>query len=426
MMQRNKHILVQTTICFVVLLALVVVLAGCTRGTQGIFAELEQEEKIFSNNLGEGPIAELVVSSIDGEDSYVVRKGIRLFWRPVSGEGDLPGEGRWQDLAPPPGARSAAQFLAVANGELYAVFVRESNMDFGLFQREGDFWSEDLLNESLVHRHITGMAVVPGGGSDDDLLVVTAYNRTADSNDERRERRLIVGPQEDSPVVHTFDPTGGDDLQRVVVTDDGPAGAGVATVWMQGNGLWHMPLSELSGAANTINQAGAPAGTSDIAVFSGSTTDDWLVAVTLRGDVWLSRPQDGASISGWRSSENEEPAAQRSGTAFSTIAVVRNAEGDEPGLAVLGTRSQRNTLARGFFDASITPSSDGRPEMRIREPRGNYSSTQMRTSGVERFVVDTTEVTGIDGVRLFALTPNLGLFRADGYSGNAEDRWITE
>ncbi len=411
----------RTVLSGAALAAVTVFLFGCTQGTQGIFSELEQEEKIFSNNLGDGLVAELVLlpSSGDNAPTYVVRKGVRLSQRRAV-QDDRSGEGIWQVIQPPPG-RTGAQFLAVTTDTLYGVYFTGGNsLSFGLYEYQRNpeanavgNWGENLYTGETLDQ-ITGLSAVDltGDGAAETLLM-TAYARSTGTSGPRS---LVVNPH-DTPRTLAMD-GGGDDMRRAVVTTSGPAGA-ESTVWIVGNGLQYTTATNITSGSAALTLAPAPVGFSDLAVYRVGTTE-WLIATTVGGDIYAVAPENADDADAW------QEVGSRSGTSFTTLAVV--SDGTAEGLLVFGTGATRSVVSRGLFDGAFSLV-DGFPSISLREPRGNYSSTQIRTTSVDRFFVDRITPADIDDVetlRLFALTPNLGLFRADDYSGGADETWISE
>lgn len=363
---------------------------GCTQGVQGIFAELEAEVAIRTNNLGNGNMQAMTRATVDGTDSYVVLKGIAMFHRAVDG-------GQWQRLAPPPGF-GMAQFLTTVTvgGEdhLYAVFGGEGGaISFTLRRREDGSWSDELFTASGFTR-ITGLA------AEGDKLYVSATNDSS-STGTTHLFESDRSPDPAAPITGSgisFPGGGGSterDLQKVLTTTT----AGGKT-WIVGR----QALFELDGGA-LLTAVTTPDGVRDVELLD----NDILVAVTTGGGVFTAAAAD---ASNWTSRAQDEKR-------FTSVTQVRD------GLIVVGSEASFSATSRGrgFMDGTVT-STGGSVTITLSNPRGNYRSTQMQVSSLNGFFVD--ENSGVP--RLFVLTVagDRGLYRADNYNISDAVSWEME
>lgn len=364
---------------------------GCTQGVQGIFAELEAEVAIATNNLGNGNMQAMTRATVDGTVSYVVIKGIAMFHRDVVG-------GQWQRLAPPPGF-GMAQFLTTVTvgGEdhLYAVFGGEGgSISFTLRRREDGSWSEELFTAGGFTR-ITGLA------AEGDNLYVSATNESSSTGTTHlfeSDRTNPAATITDNGIAFPGDEGSTDqDLQKVLTT-----GAGGKT-WIVGR----QALFELDGT--TLTAVATPDGVRDVELLDNDT----LVAVTTGGGVFTAAAADvvpGTNV--WTSRAQD-------GKRFTSVTKVQD------GLIVVGSEASFSATSRGrgFMDGAFTVDG-GDVTITLSNPRGNYRSTQMQVSSLNGFFVD--ENSGVP--RLFVLTVagDRGLYRADNYSISDAVTWEME
>lgn len=362
-------------------------LTGCTQGVQGIFAELEAEVAIATNNLGDGNMQAMTRAMVDGTDSYVVIKGIAMFHRDVDG-------GQWQRLAPPSGF-GMAQFLTTVTvgGEdhLYAVFGGEGgSISFTLRRREDGEWSEELFTASGFTR-ITGLA------AEGTNLYVSATNDSSSTGTThlfRSDRADPATPITGSGIAFPGDGGSTDrDLQKVLT-------AGGRT-WIVGR----QALFELDGKPLSLAAVATPDGVRDVELLDNDT----LVAVTTGGGVFTAAAGD---ASNWTSRAQD-------GKRFTSVTKVRD------GLIVVGSEASPSATSRGrgFMDGTVSGTGGG-VTITLSNPRGNYRSTQMQVSSLNGFFVDDAG----PNARLFVLTVagDRGLYRADNYRVDDAVTWEME
>lgn len=379
---RGSHILL-----FLALSVPFVTFTGCTQGVQGIFAELEAEVAIATNNLGNGNMQAMTRATVDGTESYVVIKGIAMFHRDVDG-------GQWQRLAPPSGF-GMAQFLTtvtVGGGDhLYAVFGGEGgSISFTLRRREEGEWSNELFTAGGFTR-ITGLA------AEGTNLYVSATNESSSTGTTHLFESDRTNPATPITGSGISFPGGGGDLQKVLT-------AGGKT-WIVGR----QALFELNGGG-TLTAVPTPDGVRDVELLDNDT----LVAVTTGGGVFTADVSAGAptNASNWTSRAQD-------GKRFTSVTKVRE------GLIVVGSEasSSATSRGRGFMDGTVTGTGGG-VTITLSDPRGNYRSTQMQVSSLNGFFVDDPG----PNARLFVLTVagDRGLYRADNYSISDAVTWEME
>lgn len=361
---------------------------GCTQGVQGIFAELEAEVAIATNNLGNGNMQAMTRARVDGTESYVVIKGIAMFHRDVDG-------GQWQRLAPPSGFGMAQFLTTVTVGDedhLYAVFGGEGgSISFTLRRREEGEWSNELFTAGGFTR-ITGLA------AEGDNLYVSATNESSSTGTTHlfeSDRTNPAAKITDNEIPFPGDGGSTDrDLQKVLT-------AGGKT-WIVGR----QALFELvDGTPLNLAAVATPDGVRDVELLDNDT----LVAVTTGGGVFTAAT---AAASNWTSRAQD-------GKRFTSVTKVRD------GLIVVGSEASFSATSRGrgFMDGTVSGTGDG-VTITLSNPQGNYRSTQMQVSSLNGFFVD--ENSGVP--RLFVLTVagDRGLYRADNYSISDTVTWEME
>jgi hypothetical protein len=373
---------------------LLLALTSCTQGVQGIFAELESEVAIATNNLGNGNMQGMTRASVNGSDSYVVIKGIGMFFRDVE-------DGRWQRLNPP-ADYGLAQFVTTVTvggtDHLYAVFAGDGgSITYTLRRRVNNQWSGELFSVSGFGR-ITGLA------AEGSTLYVSASNDSSSSGTTHLfASDRSQGSNAITAVGNRF-PSGGastdNDLRKVVKTT-----GGTGRTWI----VSRRGLFELNGT--NLDAVEAPAEIRDVEKLDENT----LVAVTTGGGVFTVDVTGGApnAATDWTS---------RATSSNRLTSVTRVSDS----LIVIGTEASQSTTSRGrgFFDGTFS-GTGANVTITLSPPLGNYRSTQMQLSSLNGFFIDTTDPAA---PRLFVLTVanDRGLYRADNYSHSDAIRWEME
>jgi hypothetical protein len=403
-----------------------IVLSACTQGVTGIFADIEQEVEIKTNNLVDNTfVARVVQANTDGTERYFAVAGTKLFARGVDGSS-------WSGSGSPSG-RSLAQFVAAIDdnndgnaNELYAVFREAEKDNYGLYRlNENGNW--ELLydprdqEEPAVNR-ITGLTSIDTtGDATPDRLIATMA-------EENGKRYLVVDPQEDaSREFHQFDGANGDDLDA-----NRPAGKALVSIngvtkpilWVARNALWYIEVGDLGTAATPLKRVPTPINLASIEYVPG---EDRLFLVTLDGGVFrspetIAAATGGGTLDDWTATGagGWESIASQS-RAFSDLLWLSTGAADHEGLFLVSTLTYGNRTRRGYFYAQPTGAGGNEfSALGFSDPQGNYRSTELSSAGI-------TRVTRL-GNTVFALTENNGLWSTPSYLADQVDDpvWIWE
>jgi hypothetical protein len=372
---------------------LVVALSGCSRGTQGIFATIEIEEKTNTSNLVDNTTINALVRT---EDRLVVLAGTKVFSRLTDGSD-------WGEIGSP-GGLTGTQLAGVnADGssdgivdEVYGVFFDSGNDRFYMYRLDTASLSWTAVDTAKwdpgTGDEITGMLDV----HDRMLLSVT---RNTDGNREL----LSFGAGLSGPVVL------GD--FRGSLTDaawNGSAGVVVS----RNNLMGHVSDLGTAGALTVPALGSGVTNVTGVGAFpdyfvdpEGSATS--FAVTTLNGTIWVSTSGVAGS---WVKADGE-----LSTRSFSDIEWVENVE-----VLVTGTRPDPdlNTSSRGYFE-SIAPRDSDYTLSLTNEIASSYTGSELSTAAITRFRYYP------DINTLFALTNGLGLWSGV-YSSPRNPSWTWE
>mgnify|MGYP001223701200 CR=1 FL=1 len=361
-------------------------LAGCTRGTQGIFATIEVEEKTDTSNLVDNTtVSALVRTAIGGSDRYVVLAGTKVFTRETASSS-------WSEVGGPSGL--AAVQLAGINSdssadtvveEVYAVFFDSAAAEYHLYSLQasgtGVAWNE--VADTSVWQASDGYQVTGLVGAGDRMFMSVSRNPDAsDAADKQRELWSIAAGPAVPVVLGGFSDSLRDaayDGTNLVVVGRGTLIARTTDITAASS------LTDISASVTNAKGVGAfPSGLS-------GTGNDAFAIVTLDGTVSVST--DGGST--W--TEADGSLSDRS---LSDIAWVAHR-----GMFVVGTRSETDfgTTRRGYYEATATAGSPYSFSF-TNDIGDSYSGSELAVSAITFFEYFSDNT-------LFALTNGKGLWR---------------
>ncbi len=364
-----------------VLLALVII-SSCTRGTQGIFATIEVEEKTKTSNLVDNTSASaLVRADLGNGERFVVRAGSKLFTRSVSGSD-------WSALSAPSGYLPV--FLAGINTdtsadgvveEVYAVFFDERSSYYIYRLRETE--------EQLTWDHVDNTSIWDPADGKRMTGLEGAQDRLLFSSDGQLYS-MAAGA---TSVANLGEFAAGDRGIRAVATNDTGQ-----TVVLGDNVYVSSDLATDGTLSASTDQVADSRG---VTVFpssltSGGTLDTFLL-VTFEVDGKVFTSPDGDS---WTEADsNSSIPGERS---FASVAWVEHRE-----LLAVGTLSKgQDTSARGYYEVTGSSGSSGYSFSFTNDDiSDNYRGSELSSSGIARFVYYA------DSDTLFALTHGRGLWR---------------
>ncbi len=387
--RRNRRLMLFSVV-------LLIVLAACTRGTQGIFATIEQEEETATSNLvDDATIVALVRAEVGTETRFVAIAETEVYSR-------LETSSDWSEISAPSGR--LAQFLSGIDSdsdgtvdEVYAVFQNVDSSDTDLFALQSDrSWSEvDLSGSGVADGDmITGLFSVG-----DELLM--SVRDAGYSSGEIPILRLQSGPT----LVNTI--TGfNDDIRDGIVSDaDDLYIVGRSNLVAKVDAATPTVADALTGSSPGIKNA---AGVGYRSIADGGPL---IAVVDTDANVYLS---DGTN---WQTISS---GLDRS---FSDIEWVPEIGTD--GAFVVGTWSgpAEDTNRDGYYHALITAGSSVAAEdyaFSFADDLGsNYNGSTLSISGVNQFRY-------FDNGLLFVLTFGRGLWRTtyvDGASDPGDFTW---
>lgn len=376
-------------------------LSGCTQGVTGIFADIEQEEKIKTNNLVDNTFVSSVARADtgDGTNRYFAVAGTKIFARSVTGSS-------WSGAGAPSDHPVAQQVAAINGDELYGVFRQSEKDSYGIYRLTAAGWSS--VYESTENR-VTGIVGVDtaGDGAPDRLIATLS---------ESDKRYLVVDPQSTAAVFHSFEDGSGNSLNGDDLGANRPVGKALvadAKLWMGRNALWYIDLTDLGNDAVPLVRVSTPANLGSFDYIAGETDGgDRLIAVTLDGDLYRSPVLSGATPSGWIAGDWEQLGSES--YALSDVLWIEEAH-----LFLVSTITYGGRTRRGYFHA--TPNDDF-TAVSVSNPGGNYRSTDLAITGISRIA----RVDDNDSL-VFALTEDLGLWTTPSYmadqANDPEWRW---
>jgi hypothetical protein len=372
-------------------IVLVVTLSGCSRGTQGIFATIEIEEKTNTSNLVDNTTINALVRT---DDRIIVLAGTKIFSRLTAGN-------NWGEIGSPGGLTGTHLAGVNADGssdgivdEVYAVFFDSRSNRYFMYSLDTSSLAWTAVDSATWDAGsgdaITGMLDV----HDRMLLSVT---RSADGTREL----LSFGAGLSGPVVlGSF------------------AGSLTDAAWNESSGVV-IARNNLMGHLSDLGTAGAltvPAlgagvtNVTGVGAFPDSVVGGGAISfavTTLNGEIWVSTSGTAGS---WVKANGG-----LSTRSFSDVDWVDNVE-----VLVIGTRPDPdlNTSSRGYFE-SVTPTGSDYTLSITNDIAGSYTGSELSTAAITRFRYYE------DINTLFALTNGLGLWRGV-YSAPRNPSWTWE
>uniref|UniRef100_UPI00058F8A76 hypothetical protein n=1 Tax=Alkalispirochaeta alkalica TaxID=46356 RepID=UPI00058F8A76 len=404
------------------LAALVLTLGGCTRGDTGIFADIEQEVKIRSNNLVDNTFIASMAAS--GDYFYAVA-GTGLFRRPINGD-------TWRRVSPRDRKASSVAVIKNENDDQYEVYVilssdgKNTTLRKAVEGVEGELSWEVVLgsgsyledNSENTLSRLTGVAAIndaipPDPGAHPNTLLVTMRQEG-----DNKQRYLAVNPQKDDPQdrLHRFvgyeNP--GDDL---IPSSRPPGKAFVAGdyLWIARNSLWWLPLTRLN-TNDDIKEIKAPPPNLGAVEPVPRNGDTFLVAATLTGRLYKSPNLPGVpDLNDWDADSWGSPFASRN-RAFASLLWLPDRE-----IFLAGTITSENPTSRdrnGYYHARPLNDFDGVSWTSGRDISRSYGSADL----------SSTAVTGLMelGGLVFALTDDKGLWSTSSYNTGTSPTWVWE
>lgn len=395
------HTVRNLTISLLGILA-ILVLAGCTQGTQGIFATIEAEEETTTSNLVDNTsVTALVRVTVDGTDRYVVLAGQKTFYRNAA-------DAAWSEV---PGGTGGAFHLAGVDTdgaadrhaeEVYAFFYDSGDAEYHLYRLvtsggDGPEWSE--VTDTTAWNPADGYEVSGMRGIGDTLLLSVTRNPGADdAAAKNRELWSVAG--------------GGPGLSAPVVLGDFPASLrdaarnGNAAIAV-GAETFIARISDVNTAGSLTDISGSVKNAVAVGAFPSSLSgggSDAMAIVTLEGTIWVST-DDGAS---WN-----QATGSLSSRSLSDIAWL-----SDRNIFVVGTRSDTGfgTIRRGYYEA--TASGSAPYSFSFTSDLGNsYDGSELAIAAVSFFEYFPQADT------LFSLTNGTGLWSAVYDGGNPDWKW---
>ena len=396
-------------------------LSGCTRGTQAVFASVEQEVRTDRNNLVANTAGTGIVrsSATASQDRYYAAVG-GVFYRPANND-----DADWQRVPNPPEFASAVALglAGVGSGsdpstiQVYAYFVNQAGTRYGLYRvnAEGTGWDSRVFpTDENSGVRITGLVGLDTDFNNvPDTLLMSYFDPAAPDSESRQ--RLVVNPHASSPVAHQLRGAGGAGSAaplRTAVTEQ--LNGTDSFVWLvtARGGLFRVPLGTLQGAEAELSPlAGGNAAYPNARDVQGrsfrglayhhadSAADRFVALSTTDGYVFAT--DDATDASAWVRTDKINRALLGlhyvPGTGKLVVGTVTG-----PG----GSPSKR-----GLYELEVTlPSADGGLRAaQPTEPDGQYSRTELLLAAVDGFWIDPAQSTA----RIFVLTVGSGIWRGD-------------
>ncbi|SIP99121.1 hypothetical protein SAMN05920897_102119 [Alkalispirochaeta americana] len=408
------------------LAALILILGGCTRGETGIFADIEQEVKIRSNNLVDNTF---IASMAASEDYFYAVAGTGLFRRPISGN-------TWRRVSPKD--RQASSVAVIKNDDdAYEVYVILSKDGKNTTLRKA---TEDLEGELSSWETILGSGSYLPVPSDVDkklsrLTGVAAIDRSSDDTPDtliitmrqegdKKQRYLAVNPQAADPENRLIRFVGyenpGDDL---IPSTRPPGKAFLADdyLWIARNGLWWISLTDLNDDTSDIKEIREiKAPPANLGAVEPVTHNDntFLVAATLTGRLYKSPNLAGADDPGTWDKDSWGTYFGSRSRAFASLLWL-----PDRGIFLAGTISNEKPSwdRNGYYHARPTIDGDdftGVSWTSGRDISRSYGSAELSSAAVTGLM----ELGGL----VFALTDNTGLWSTSSYNTGTSPTWVWE
>ncbi len=406
-------------------------LGSCNHGPRGIFAELQEEQRIQQANTGENGIPTAIHKiQVGSEDRYYL-SAHRLFWRPSNNDGS-----DWNEIGSPASFEnidSIAVATISSTPYLFASVTNNSNGRSGLFllNTSNHSWSGELMAtthntaDAPPPEQVVQLLEVEGNGRTRLLIVgrqlnvtdgytLYSYNtRNSDATDD--DSLTVLWPS--VGIINDVDRAGASRLLLTDATglycvdDDGSAELTETRRIDGSSSLAGMNQFEMRRLVSDSTPDGDAIhlGGIYISETSGSTGDIYVSSgrgalyryhYTNLGDICSSTWQDGCDNTTdiddcWGKSNFGIPNYRYTDMLwFASL-----------GRLLIGIRDN-NTVEGGYREIEINGSQIGE----IHNPQGtSYSSAALSTTSVRSFFVD--------GGKLFALTEGRGMWRASYDSG---------
>jgi hypothetical protein len=409
------------------LAAILLVFSSCTQGAVGIFATIEQEEKIKTNNLVDNAsIRGLVLGEFGANERYVALANTKLFFRNRTGS-------QWRSIAAPSGrlATYVAGIDTDADGvdeRVYAVYANVNSDRYAIYELLDDMsWSAPVY-EPANNVTIRGMR-----GFDTNATSGILVSQYAPNSSLRNERVFLSWIDEVTATpgaTHVRDQSRdtsypddvvslGDDIRDVAITNDTTP---LAIIIGESGGAYSLPAGDL-GVADTdysylvFDPQGA--GIDDDELFPAirgvgvrqdtGTADDTIVLVDSDGRFYISESNGAA----W---DRINVSSSRSFTDILWVPQIGSS-----GAFVVGTetRDLENTVRRGYYHAFVG-GSPGSYTVDLENDLGNsYNGSDLAVGSIDSFRL-------LDTNRLFALTTGLGLWSTAYTVGSTRPDWTWE
>jgi hypothetical protein len=367
-----------------------VALSGCSRGTQGIFATIEIEEKTNTSNLVDNTTINGLVLT---ESRIIALAGTKIFTRTISGSD-------WGEISSPNGFSASAVGGINADGsddglvdEVYASFYNRSATRYYMYRLDLPALEWTAVDTEIWNpddgRVIDGMIDVH-----DRMLMSTRQ-----SVDQLGELWSFGAGLNDPALLGEFG----------VLTDAAWNGSSAVVVSATPRSMRH--VSDLSaGGSLTIPPVAAVPNVTGVGVFPDPVVRGArsFAITTLNGDVWVST--DGVAENWQKTNGRLEDRS------LSDIEWVENAS-----VLVIGTQSDEGfgTSSRGYFE-SIAPTGSDYTLSLTNEIASSYTGSELSTAAITRFRYYPAPVN-----TLFALTNGLGLWSGV-YSSPRNPSWTWE
>ncbi len=389
-----------------------VILAACDQGSVGIFATIEAEERIRTNNLVDNAsIRGLVLTNVSGTDTYVALANTKAFRRNQSGDD-------WSEIGNP-GALLGLFLVGVntdgatteADEHVYGVFADVNGSIYRVYELEADLtWSAAPVFEESGYA-IEGMVGydVPATGASGVLLSRYLLAGTREREFLSWSGQVTATPGATHAKAGSVS-TLGDDIRDIVVTDSETTDI-VVIVGRQG-GSFSLPTASLGTADTAYDLFNAHAGGAmrGVGIRTGSGAGDDLIALVRADDSIIVSDDVGAT---WQTIDT--------GTGRSYTDILWVPQIGDSGAFVVGTESREleNTTRRGYYHAFLGGTSGDYSFSVSNDLGDNYDGSDLAISAINSFALFDTN-------QLFALTNGLGLWSTRYTTGSTVPSWTWE
>ena len=392
---------------FAGLALLLVVLSGCTRGTQGIFATIEVEEATDTSNLPDAvsPTALVYTDISDSGGRYLVLANGRI-WQRDGVDGSS-----WSGLATPASRR--AKFMAGldtdADGvseEAYAVFDDGDGNGTLLYTLQAGGGGEGDLSWSAVSTILSAGESITGMRGIGDRVLASTSSSSGDS-------LISWGTNGTAEEDHgTFADGGLRDAARA--SGNQVVAVGRTTLV----GVVADITSTTSPGKDVVTDSAAIVNAYGVGLIQDASNNELFAVATLDGDVYVQTPTDAAA-------PTSDAFVQASGSidsrAFSDIARIESVTGEERvAVSVFDPAGSLSEIADGYREAEVTGTGTGITLDFTSDIGDSYRGSDLARTGIGFMEY----ISGSD--TLFALTVGTGLWRTTYPSTGANPDWNWE